>query len=163
MRPVLSRVPDSFDADLFNPSIKEDNHDKIQPIWTHHTCLGHQLYCSGSRKPRHRCKWCAGDADIDDTTFIVWEFEDSVHEMITCGNLTFVLIRRCLIWWMQTGDAKLPEAARMKMGLMVTGDGVTMDMSFTRGANTPEYRVLASNTISLRLTTTSKMPKSLIG
>ncbi|MGC6507181.1 MAG: hypothetical protein ACON4U_02150 [Myxococcota bacterium] len=83
---------------------------------------------------------CAGDADIDDTTFIVWEFEDSVHEMITCGNLTFVLIRALLDSGkdLLTGDAKLPEAFSYEDGAyMVTGDGVAMDMSFTRGANTP--------------------------
>ena len=83
---------------------------------------------------------CAGDADIDDTTFIVWEFESSVHEMITCGNLTFLLIRTLLDSGkdLMTGEASLPEAFSYSNGAYVaTGDGVSMDMSFTRGVNTP--------------------------
>ena len=64
------------------------------------------------KKPNIDVEACAGDADIDDTTFIVWEFEDSVHEMLTCGNLSFLLIRALLDSGkdLLSGDAKLPEA-----------------------------------------------------
>lgn len=83
---------------------------------------------------------CAGDADIDDTTFIVWEFESSVHEMITCGSLTSLLIRNLLSSGkdLMTGEASLPEAFSYSDGsYLVTGDGVSMDLFFKRGGNTP--------------------------
>ena len=92
------------------------------------------------KKPDIDVEACAGDADIDDTTFIVWEFEDSVHEMLTCGNLSFLLIRALLDSGkdLLSGDAKLPEAFSYDDGAyVVTGDGVSMDLAFTRGGNTP--------------------------
>ena len=92
------------------------------------------------KKPHIDVEACAGDADIDDTTFIVWEFEDSVHEMLTCGNLSFLLIRALLDSGkdLLSGDAKLPEAFSYVDGAyVVTGDGVSMDLAFTRGGNTP--------------------------
>lgn len=83
---------------------------------------------------------CAGDADIDDTTFIVWEFEDSIHEMITCGSLTFQLINGLLdtASAFLTGESSLPESFTYNNGTYVsTGVGVSMDIKFTRSVNTP--------------------------
>jgi hypothetical protein len=83
---------------------------------------------------------CAGDADIDDTTFIVWEFEDSIHEMITCGSLTFQLIDGLLdtAQAFATGESSLPESFSYENGRYIsTGQGVSMDVTFTRSVNTP--------------------------
>jgi hypothetical protein len=83
---------------------------------------------------------CAGDADIDDTTFIVWEFEDSIHEMITCGSLTYQLITGLYstVGSFLSGESSLPDAFSYEDGAyLTTGDGVSMDLTFYYGANSP--------------------------
>lgn len=83
---------------------------------------------------------CQGDADVDDTTLIVWDYEESVHEMITCGQLSFLMMSSILkstsILW--GGDSGMPEGFSYENGVYhVQGDGISMDLVLKFGPDTP--------------------------
>ncbi len=83
---------------------------------------------------------CAGDADVDDTTFITWEFEESVHEMITCGSLTFQLLFALLDTAQDlfSNPGSAPDALDFSGGVYTaTGTGVVMNIMFLYGSGTP--------------------------
>ena len=83
---------------------------------------------------------CADGADVDETTLIVWELEDSVHEMITCGSLTFQLIFALVdtAQTLLTEPSSLPSAFSYADGAYTTtGEGVSMDLVFRYGPDTP--------------------------
>ncbi|MFT4978078.1 MAG: hypothetical protein ACI8S6_003986 [Myxococcota bacterium] len=83
---------------------------------------------------------CSDGSDIDDATLIAWEFEESVHEMITCGSLTFQLIY-ALVETAQTiltDPAGLPGGFSFDDGQYVTtGVGVSMDLVLRYGPDSP--------------------------
>lgn len=85
---------------------------------------------------------CAADGDdVTDETYIVWEFKDSVHEMITCGSLTFQLMS-ALIETAQTfltDPAGVPSAFSYQDGgvYSTVGVGVAMDLVFRYGPDSP--------------------------
>ena len=83
---------------------------------------------------------CAGDADVDDTTEVAFTFEESVHEMVTCGNLTFTLIKALINsaqTFMADPDA-LPGAFSYGDGVYrAGGTGVAMDVWFRTSGDTP--------------------------
>ena len=83
---------------------------------------------------------CAQGADVDDVTHIAWDFETSAHEMIVCGGLSNLLIQRLV--QSATGFARdpyaLPGAFSYADGVYTTqGQGVSMDLWFEYGADTP--------------------------
>ena len=84
---------------------------------------------------------CTVDStDVDETTYIVWEFKDSVHEMITCGSLTFQLLY-ALIDTAQhflTEPASVPSAFSYDSGVYTSlGVGVAMTLTFRYGPDSP--------------------------
>jgi hypothetical protein len=85
---------------------------------------------------------CAGDADIDDTTFIAYPFKDSIHEMVTCGSLTFTLLWALVdsaLAFMTDPDA-IPSAFSYSDGRYTAqGTGVAMDLWFKAGPGTPGF------------------------
>jgi hypothetical protein len=101
------------------------------------------LACTGTTTPGEatvEVDDCAGDADVDDVTYIVWEFEDSAHEMITCGSLTFQLIWALI----QTADSLLTDPASAPSAFSyadstytTTGQGVVMDLTVLYGPQSP--------------------------
>lgn len=83
---------------------------------------------------------CQGDADVDDTTFIVWDYEQSVHELITCGQLNMKLTQAVLTSFSTVlGDpSSLPEGWTYTDGAYtIQGQGVSMDIVFQYGPDTP--------------------------
>jgi len=83
---------------------------------------------------------CSDGADVDETTLIVWEFEESAHEMVTCGSLTFQFMRALIdtASTLLTNPAGLPEAFSYADGVYTTtGEGVAMDLTFRYGPDTP--------------------------
>lgn len=83
---------------------------------------------------------CAGDADVDDTTEIAFSFEESVHEMVTCGNLTFTLLKALLdsAQTFMADPEAVPNAFSYADGVyQATGTGVAMDVWFRTSSDTP--------------------------
>jgi hypothetical protein len=92
--------------------------------------------------PAETLKACAGDDDIEDSTVIAVELENSMHELVQCGGLTFALIGAVVTsaWVIANeGEAK-PEAFAFQDGVYVTtGTGVVMDIQFYASADTPGF------------------------
>ena len=83
---------------------------------------------------------CAGDADQDDVTAIAWDFDQSAHEMITCGGLRSQLIRSLInsATSLLSDPEALPDAFSYADGIYNTqGVGVSMDLWFRYGADSP--------------------------
>ncbi len=83
---------------------------------------------------------CQGDADVDDTTFIVWDYEQSVHELITCGQLNMKLMDAVITSFTTViGDpSSLPEGWSYTDGAYtIQGQGVSMDIVFQYGPDSP--------------------------
>ena len=53
------------------------------------TVLVTSLAACGSSKsdPTNALEECADPGEIDEATLIAWDFEQSIHEMVQCGNL----------------------------------------------------------------------------
>ncbi len=95
---------------------------------------------------------CAGGADVSDVTHIAWDFETSAHEMIVCGHLSNLLVSRLV--QSATGfaldPASMPGAFRYEDGVYITeGDGVSMELWFEYGANTPVGEVSVEVDVNL--------------
>lgn len=83
---------------------------------------------------------CAGDADIADNTLIVTDLKDSVHELIQCGQLSFLLLSSVVSSALVVAGepSSLPEAFAFQDGAYVTtGTGVTMTTQLLAGSDTP--------------------------
>lgn len=83
---------------------------------------------------------CQGDADVDDVTFIAWDYEQSVHELITCGQLNMQLTQAVLTSFQTViGDpSSLPEGWSYAEGVYtIEGVGVSMDIVFQYGPDSP--------------------------
>lgn len=83
---------------------------------------------------------CANDANIDDVTLMAWEFEESIHEMVICGSLTYQLLLALAdtAQNLLLDPSGLPAAFEYDNGAYITtGEGVSMDMVFRYGPDTP--------------------------
>jgi len=101
------------------------------------------LACSGTeeKEATYELDECQEKgSDLSDNTLIAWDFEASVHEMITCGSLTFTLIRAVVdsADELFTGGGGKPGAFTYEDGTyVVNGEGVVMEISLKYTNDTP--------------------------
>ncbi|HCH64966.1 MAG: hypothetical protein CL927_04515 [Deltaproteobacteria bacterium] len=93
----------------------------------------------GSNKsdPAAALQECADPGDIDEATLIAWDFEQSMHEMIQCGNLSAQLNQSLheAAHTLLLNPAQAPEAFSYSDGkFRVAQDDVSMTMTITCGA-----------------------------
>jgi hypothetical protein len=85
---------------------------------------------------------CAGDADVADATVLPGDFKESIHEMIQCGQLSFLLISSVINTAVVIAGepSALPDAFAYQSGdYLTTGTGVVMTMSFFASDATPGF------------------------
>lgn len=83
---------------------------------------------------------CAGNADIDDTVRVAFDFEDSAHEMVVCGAITFQFLAAVLdtAFTFAEGNSDLEDRFGFDAGTyLVEGAGVSMGLTLLYGATTP--------------------------
>ena len=83
---------------------------------------------------------CAGDADVSDVTEIGWVYEDSLHELIACGQLTTRFVKSALesVAVVLGDPASAPEGLSYVDGVYVTeGTGLRMDLTPQYGPDSP--------------------------
>ena len=97
------------------------------------------LSACGSNKadPAGALQECAEPGEIDEATLIAWDFEQSMHEMVQCGNLSAQLNRSLheAAHTLLLDPARAPEAFSYRDGkFRVEQDDVSMTMTLTCGA-----------------------------
>ena len=92
--------------------------------------------------PTEQLAECAGDADISNEILLATDFEASVHELVTCGNLDFLLVASVIESALVVAGepSELPSAFGFADGTYTTGGtGVNMEVQFFASNNTPGF------------------------